>query len=76
MGIDTGLNTVSQMEGAAGTAAGAANTALNVLDAAHSVLLAFGYHVELELQYEPMDVPQAIHLREDPKHVAGRQMWP
>ncbi|OPZ64373.1 MAG: hypothetical protein BWY85_01195 [Firmicutes bacterium ADurb.Bin506] len=42
----------------------AAGAITNVMDSMHTVLLQFGAKVDVEVQYEPMDVPNGIHVWE------------
>lgn len=68
VGTQFGQAVGEQGSGAAATATGVASkvasTVMNVMDSMHTILLQFGTKVEVEVQYEPMDVPNGIHVRE------------
>lgn len=59
--VDVGLKFGEQAGQVATKAAGAV---LNTMDSMHTILLMMGARVEVEVQYEPMDVPNGMHVRE------------
>lgn len=63
--IDLGLKFGEQSSSLAGEVGSkAAGAVMNVMDSMHTMLLQFGTKVEVEVQYEPMDIPNGIHVRE------------
>lgn len=70
--ISVGLTALGQeTEGVIGPAGKVAGAVNNVLDSMHTCLLMMGSRLDVEIQYEPMDAPQAIHLRESPLERRG-----
>jgi len=70
--ISAGLTALDQetasIIGPAAKVTGAVN---NLLDSMHTFLLMMGARLDVEIQYEPMDAPQAIHLRQSPLERRG-----